>query len=136
MGKTTDQATKRQVIQLHSQGASFRKVGTTLGINASTAKRIVKRHQEHREDPAIGRPRIRDKFDTRYISRLATSGKCCTATEISNELLNYSRILASPRTVIRALNQNNIISRYKKKKPQLSKTHRRGRREFEKSYRK
>jgi len=97
--------------------------------------RIVKRHQEHREDPAIGRPRILDKFDTRYISRLATSGKCCTATEISNELLNYSGILASPRTVIRALNQNNIISRYKKKKPQLSKTHRRGRREFEKSHR-
>lgn len=120
---------------MHSKGKSFRNIGNQLEIHPSTACRVIKKEKLQVPKPKQGRPRVLDKHDEKYISRLASTGKASTGTQISQELQNYAGISASPRTIMRALNRCGIKSRYKKKKPQLSKTHRRRRREFEISHR-
>lgn len=135
MVRQLSRSSQQRVIQLSLAGKSCRQIGSSLGIHSSTVSRVLKRNQVDQSPSKIGRPAILDKCDQKYISRLATTGKCSTATAISNHLRNNSGMEASPITILRYLNKNNIVPRTKKKKPQLSKSHRRARRDFEKSHR-
>lgn len=135
MVKQISKQVSRRIIELASQGHSPRQIATTLGIAPSTALKVTKKHSTKLPDPKLGRPLILDQMDERYISRLAVTGKCSTAKKISKELEINAGITASPKTILRCLKRNGINSRYKIKKPQLSKSHRRARREFEKSHR-
>lgn len=131
MVKQISTSKRTQVLQMKAEGKSSRQIGSQLGIHSSTVSRIVQKGSQEAPKPKEGRPRILDIQDEKYICRLASTGKVNTATGISKDLKAYSGIVVSPRTVIRALNRNNIVSKYKKKKPKLSKTHRRKRRDFE-----
>ena len=107
-----------------------------VGVSRATVSNVINRSKKSIPTPIIGRPRVFDRHNERYISRLATIGKCSTSTEIQRELKSYSGISASSSTILRTLRSNNIISRYKKKRPQLSKSNRRTRSHFEKTHRK
>ena len=63
------------------------------------------------------------------------TGECSTARELRQHFLVYVGIDVSEDTFLRMLHRHRIRSRYKKKRPQLTKTHRRHRREFELSHR-
>lgn len=125
-----------RINELALDGKSSRKIAEIVGVSRATVSRVINRAEKNTSEPIIGRPRVLDQHDEKYIGRLATSGKCSTSTEIQRELRTYAGISASSSTILRTLRGNNIISRYKKKRPQLNKSHRRARSHFEKTHRK
>lgn len=131
MGKSISHSVREQAKDLALQGKSSRDIARITGISQSTAYRIIKSNEENIPTQSRGRPRILDTSDERYIARLATTGKCSTATEIQQELHSYAGMTTSRNTIMRALNRCGIVSRYKKKRPQLKRAHRRARRDFE-----
>ena len=135
MTKATPARIQERIKELASQGKSTREIASTVGVSQSTAARVAKQCRTGAAPPPKGRQCILDKNDEKYICRLATTGKCSTATAIQRELRGYAGISASPNTIRRALRRSRIKTRYKKKRPQLSKSHRRARREFELSHR-
>src|SRR5215468_10220111 len=135
MGKPTPRRTQERIKKLASEGKSTREIAKVLSVSQSTAARVGKKHRTSTPSTSNGRPRILDKQDEKYICRLATTGKCSTATTIQHELKSYAGITASPNTILRALQRHRIKSRYKKKCPQLSKSHRRARMAFERAHR-
>lgn len=124
-----------RINELASGGKSLRKIAEIVGVSTATVSRVISRAGKNTPKPIIGRPRVLDKHDEKYIGRLATTGKCSTSTEIQQELKTYAGISASSSTILRTLKRSNIISRYKKKCPQLKKSHRRARSGFEKTHR-
>ena len=135
MVKSTPAPIQEQVKELSCQGKSSRDIASILSISRSTVARILKKSHLGSSTTKNGRPRLLDDHDERYICRLAITGKCSTATKIKQELSAYSGIKVSSKTIMRTLNRNQIKSRYKKKKPQLSKSNRQARVQFEKVHR-
>jgi len=135
MGQSTPVQVQEHVKRLSSEGKSSREIAGILSISQSTATGIIKKHHSISLPTKSGRPSVLDKYDERYICRLATTDKCSTAVEIKQELAAYSGMKVSSNTILWALRRNQIKSRYKKKKPQLSKSNRRERVTFEKTHR-
>ncbi|CAG0895207.1 unnamed protein product [Darwinula stevensoni] len=101
----------------------------------STAARYIKKYRTNAPFASRGRPRVLDKQDEKYICRLATTGKCSTATTIQRELKIYAGIAVSANTILRILRRNQIKSRHKQKRPQLLRSHRNARMSFERAHR-
>ena len=135
MVKRIPKVIRDRVKELTNQGKSTRQIASVMVISQSSASRIVKKKFPSQTKTPQGRPRILDNQDEKYICRLATTGRCTTATAIQKELREYAGISTSSNTIRRALKRNGIKSRSKKKRPQLTKTHRRARAEFERSHR-
>src|SRR5690349_8357187 len=113
MAKTTPKGVQEQIKELALNGKSTREISKILEISQSTASRLIKKCRLSQYSKPRGRPRILDKYDEKYICRLATTGKCSTSIAIKNELEAYSGILASSNTIMRTLRRQNIRSRYK-----------------------
>jgi len=126
---------QKKVKKLFSNGKSTREISKILSISQSTVSRITRKQPSAKKLKSKCRSRKLHKHDERYICRLAITGKCSTATQIKKELSIFGGIKVSSKTILRSLRRNKIKSRYKVKKPQLTKVHKMVRREFEKTHR-
>jgi len=135
MTVVTSKKTQDRIKELASKGKSTRTIASILGVSKTTATKYSKECFDGTKAIQYGRPQILDKYDVKYICRLAITGKCSTATEIRDELWQYAGIRVSSCTILRTLRDNEIRSRYKIKRPKLTKSHRRARRDFELSHR-
>jgi transposase len=86
MAKPMPKRTQKHIKELASQGKSTREIARILLVSQSTIARVSKKHRESTPPISKGRPRILGKQDEKYICRLATTGKCFTATTIQHEL--------------------------------------------------
>lgn len=138
MTKKTCESLRNRIANLAKNGTSSYHIAKITGVSQSTAYRIAKVALNNANETILsgkGRPHKLDEHDERYICRLVSTEKCGTAVEIQQGLRDYSGIIVSTDTILRTLRRNGFRSRLKKKRPQLKKSHRRSRREFELSHR-
>ena len=125
----------QRINSLSKENLSQRGIADQLGISQSVVSKHLKKNRSHQSPSKLGRPKLLDKIDERFISRMAITGKATTAREISQNLAEYSLIRVSQNTILRSLRRNGVRSHLKIKKPMLNKGHRKARREFEKKFR-
>ena len=135
MVQSTPTPIQERAKELSREGHSTRQIAAILSISQSTVTRITKRQPFTNASNKGGRPRRLSIRDERFISRLAVIGKCSTATEMKQELSAFAGIQVSSDTILRSLRRNQIRSRFKIKKPQLTKVHKQQRMAFEKDHR-
>lgn len=135
MVKKTPIDKHQQILKLKEEGKSTREIAKIVGCSNATVSRIKPLNDQGKHKAKIGRPRELDMHDVRYICRLVSTGKCGTATQVQQELRDYTGILVSANTILRVLCQNGYHSCLKKKRPQLKKSHRAARCQFEKHHR-
>jgi transposase len=134
MTKPLSPTTRQGIIYLKEKGKTTREIAKIVGCSPSSVSRVSCGTSPSSPSTRSGRKRKLDGHDERYISRLATTGKCETAPQLQRELRDNAGISVSRDTILRTLRRNNINSRFKKKSPQLDKKHKRARREFDKSH--
>src|SRR5690349_17910729 len=94
---------KERVISLVRGGLSMRAAATKVGVSRQTVSRWIKESGEDIAKQPGGRPRALMSRDDNLIRRLATTGKCQTATAIASHFQSYCGIEAHRKTFARTL---------------------------------
>ena len=117
----------KRIISLLELNYSLNKIAEIVGVAKSTVCKIKKEHNIETKDNQRGRPpKLNDK-DKRQIVRTIVSGKTSTAVEVAKNIRDSLNINVHPETIRRTLKGAGLRSIIKKKKPKLSKKHRRER---------
>jgi predicted transcriptional regulator/transposase len=135
MVKQLKSKVEQRIFSLSKQKLSQRAIARQLGISQSVVSKHLKKRPSSESPPKKGRPKILDKMDERFISRMAVTGKATTARDLVDNLEEYSNVRVSQNTILRSLKSGGVRSHFKIKKPFLNKGHRVKRRKFEKSFR-
>lgn len=114
MVKKTPIDNHQQILKLKEEGKSTREIAKIVGCSNTTVSRIKPLNDQGKHKAKIGRPRELDMHDVHYICRLVSTGKCGTATQVQQELQDYTGILVSVNTILRVLHQNRYHSHLKK----------------------
>ncbi|GJE96522.1 transposable element Tcb2 transposase [Phanerochaete sordida] len=121
---------KSRMLLLDDQGKMARSIATEVGMSASQVRKIMPGLRESRDPYAVkpkpGRPRKLDERDLRRARREIKSGRAPDATALQRDMFPD----VSPRTVQRNLCEIGLPGRVRRKKPYLSKKHRKSRREW------
>ena len=108
-----------RVIQLASQGDSFREIERATGISKATAQRILDRwmrEQRVTDLPRPGAPKKLKLRDERYLLQLAQRNPRATLADITTD----SRLNVSVRTVGDTLRKHQLYVRICRRKPWLN----------------
>ncbi|KAI0997807.1 hypothetical protein K3495_g10382 [Podosphaera aphanis] len=114
------------ITTLLNNGKSTREVAKILGCGKSTVANYRKVTATEAPDPKVGRPQKLTSRDKRAIARSMVNGGVKTAVEMARLINTERKDKISPVTVRRALKEGLKAFR-KKKRPFLSKAHRRAR---------
>lgn len=118
-----------QIEVLRNEGKTVRRVGRLVGLGKST----VSRHAAE-VSPVTpkkrGRPRKTSTTDDRALVKRARRSKFKGSRDHARFMLRRRHVVITPRTVRRRLLHVGLISKRPTKKPLLSETHRRRRRDF------
>ena len=112
---------------------STRKIANREKLSNVGVWKIGKRrdiYHTYKDLPRSGRPRLFTEREERKIVRLVKSGKCETATEVQSHLRTEEDLHVSTNTLRRAFRRNDLVARVKRKKPLLTRAHRRRRLAF------
>ena len=126
---------RARICALVECGQSARTVAREEGVSVATVYRIIKKHKDglgYEYNEKSGRPRHFTERDERSMIRLLATGKCKNAEEIKAALKDYE---GSTQTIRNALWRHGMRGRACRKKPLLSKKHRKRRLAFAKKYR-
>ena len=104
-------------------GDSVRKIAQKLGVGKSTVAEIRSRFSSSLKENHGGRPSKLTSYDRRYLTRLITTGRADTATQLWRQLISHSNISISTQTIRNALKNEEMVFRVKVKKPFLSAKH-------------
>jgi transposase len=127
---------KRQhVVHLLSDGHSIREVANLAVISKSSVHRIATEEGIDLSAHTGGRPRILSDRFVRKLVRDATSGRLPTAVDVAHDANVAIGIHLHPSTVRRAFRRSGLRAIRKKKRPRLSRMHRRNRFRFAQMYR-
>ena len=117
----------KRIISLLEFNYSLAKIAKIVAVSKSTVFKIKKEHNIVTKNNQRGRPpKLNDK-DKRQIVRTIISGKISTAVEAAKNLSDSLNIHIHPETIRQTLKNAALRSIIKKKKPKLSKKHRRER---------
>lgn len=119
---------------LLAKGVSVREVAKRTGISKSKVGELRQSMNLEPSDTKKGRPAKLSEADDRVISRLIRSGKADTAVQVAQHLNNHSGQTLSASTIRRSLKKQGMKAVVKKKKPMLSKFHRKARLAFAEKY--
>lgn len=132
--KAINPATLDKIVSLLSSGLSTRAVASETGVSKSKVALINKEMGPDKENLPAGRPSKLSPTDKRAISLQINTGKAENAVQITQDI---NTILPQPvcvQTVRNALKEDAFVAVTKKKKPYLSKKHRRARLAFALKY--
>jgi transposase len=120
--------TKRsRIYTLRQEGYTVREIAASEQVSLDSVSRIFKKKEEtgnFEDKPKPGRPRtLSDRYERNAV-RLITSGKCSTAVEVQRRLQTDIGVNLSVESVRRILRRHGLFARIKRKKPLLTKTHR------------
>ncbi len=135
--KLSKEQLRIKVWTLKEEGLSFKKIAQKIGKPHQTISKICKRIQEtkHFKDrPRSGRPKLLDERKKRILCRILNKTEIKTATNVQKEAQQDYNIVASRKTVARALNTMGYASRLKRKKPALTKNQKKARLEWAKKH--
>ena len=125
MWRHSDQFSKGRVTQLIDSGISQPDIVRTTGIPQKTISDWSKKYRTTgRIDrkKGSGRKKVLDDRTSNRMIRWINSGKCDTGTDVQMELKNTVTTV-SLNTVRRTLKDKNWVSVVKKKRPYLTKKH-------------
>ena len=105
-------------------GDSIRKIGCKLGVGKSTVGEIRSQLQSSVKENLEGRPSKLTANDRRYLTRLISTGRADTASQLQRLLFANSNTSISTQTIRNALRKEDMVARVKVKKPFLSAKHR------------
>ncbi|KAI1002070.1 hypothetical protein K3495_g6132 [Podosphaera aphanis] len=115
------------ITSLLNDGKSTREVAQIIGCCKTTVENYRKDMVTELPFPKSGQPRKLTSRDKRAIARSMVNGSVKTAVEMTRLINNEREYKVSPETIRRALTQEGLKAFKKKKKPLLSKAHRRAR---------
>jgi transposase len=118
------------IVELLCSGVSAAQIHKDTGIGLATISRIRNKHCPDLERLSGGRPCKLSPANINFTKRNMRMGKISTAVQAARELQNITNTSLTPQTVRRALRQTGWKAVVKKKKPALTKAHKRARMEF------
>ncbi|GBO38348.1 hypothetical protein AVEN_9289-1 [Araneus ventricosus] len=118
------------------RGSSERKIGEIVNVSKSTVHNIISKYKTKsvKNRPRAGRPRRFTEHEERWIVRKITCNPKASAVKLTLKAQQRFNKSANPETVRNILRKYNFHGQVARKKPFLSKAHRRVRLEFAKSY--
>lgn len=118
-------AERSQIVLLHSQGMSQRKIAKQLKCSLCGVQTTLKRKEETNlleNRPKSGRKRVSNVRQDRFLIRNSIKDRFKTSKDLRNELQEHCGVDLSARTVRRRLQAAGLHGRKSRKKPLLSKT--------------
>ena len=116
-----------RIIRLLELNYSMGKIANIVEVFKSTVSKIKLQHNIVKKSNLGGLPSKLNEKNKRQIVRNITSGKVSNAVEAAKNLNDSLNIHVNPETVRRILKKAGLRSIVKKKKPKLSKKHKRER---------
>src|SRR5436305_745073 len=128
--RTLSPASKDHILSLLDAGYTATHIATSTGHGIGTVSRLRSKHRSHLSKSLGGRPSKLSSANIRHAQRLISSGKVDTAVDVAKVLRNVTNQSLSIQTVRNGLKAAGMKAVVKKKKPFLSKRHKRERMDF------
>ncbi|KIJ04750.1 hypothetical protein PAXINDRAFT_30953, partial [Paxillus involutus ATCC 200175] len=128
--KSLSVAQINQIITLLEQQQSTRQIAAYTGLNHSTISRIRSKLCPNLQKSSGGRPSLVTSTDMCHAIRLISTGKVENAVQVTKALQDIKTHPISSQTVRRHLKKSGMKAVVKKKRPLLSKRHRKERLDF------
>ncbi|KIJ11378.1 hypothetical protein PAXINDRAFT_33895, partial [Paxillus involutus ATCC 200175] len=128
--KSLSVAQTNQIITLLEQQQSTCQIAAYTGLNHSTISRIRSKLCPDLQKSSGGRPSLVNSTDMRHAIRLISTGKVENAVQVTKALQDIKTHPISSQTVRRHLKKSGMKAVVKKKRPLLSKRHRKERLDF------
>ena len=122
--KAISPATQSQILSMLIDGKSAHSISLDTGVNTSTITRLCIKHLPHISVSSGGCPPKLSDTNIRHASHLLSSGKADTAVDVTKTLSSITSQSISAQTTRRYLKRHGLKAVVKKKKPLLSKKHR------------
>jgi len=119
-----------RILSLLDQGKSAHQVAAITGRGIATISRLCSKHRSTLSKAAGGHPSKLSLSDLHYSIRQITSQKAEHTTELAKTLQDMNGESISARTIRRALKKVGMKAVVKRKRPLLTKRHRRERLDF------
>jgi len=128
--RTLSAAHTKHILSLLDSGHSAHQISSSTGIHISTISRLRSKHRSSLQKSLGGHPPKLSPANTRHAIHLITSRKAENAVQITKTLKDIINQPLSAKTVRRHLSQAGMKAVVKRKRPFLSKRHRRERLDF------
>jgi transposase len=128
--KALSAAQETHILSLLDSGISGHKISSQTGVSVATISRICSRHRSHLHKAPGGCPTKLSDTNIRHALRLIGSGRADNAVQVTKALQDITNQPLSTQTVRNGLKQVGMKAVVKKKRPFLSKHHRRERMDF------
>jgi transposase len=127
---TLSAASQNHILSMLDAGYSAGHISASTGHGIATVSRLRSKHRPHLSKSSGGRPAKLSSANIRHAQRLISSGKVDTAVDAAKALSNVTNQSLSAQTVRRSLKVAGLKAVAKKKKPFLSKRHKKERMDF------
>ena len=127
-----------KILAFKEVGLSHREIAKRVGCSLGTVSNVLKKKQETgtvQDRPIPGRKRVTTIREDRTIVRISLAARRKTAPEITADVANYHNLHISVATVKRRLKEAGLRAYRVRKKPLLTRNHRRRRLEFARAHR-
>jgi transposase len=128
--RTLSAASQNHILSLLDAGHSVRKIAAATGHGTGSISRLCSKHRSHLSKSVGGRPSKLSPINIRHAQRLISSGRADTAVDVAKVLINVTNQSLSAQTVRNSLKVAGMRAVVKKKRPFLSKKHRKARMDF------
>ena len=123
-------AAQYEILSLLDAGHSARLISVSTGYSYATISRLHSKHCSHLSKSSGGRPSKLSTANIHFAQHLISSGKADTAVDATKALCTITNQSLNPQTVCRGLKAAGMKPVVKKKRPLLSKRHRKERMDF------
>src|ERR1700722_10518557 len=128
--RTLSLASQNHILSLLDAGHSATQIAPNTGYSLGPVSKLRSKHRSHLSKSLGGRPPKLSSANIRHAQRLISSGKADTAVDVTKALKNITNQSLSAQTVHRSLKAAGLKAVAKKKKPFLSKRHKKERMDF------
>lgn len=123
-------ATQNHILSLLDAGHLAKHIAASTGHSIGTVSKLRSKHRSHLLKSTGGHPTKLTPSNIRHAQRLISSGKAETAVDVAKALRDVTNQPLSTQTVHNGLKAAGMKAVVKKKKPLLSKKHRKARMDF------
>jgi transposase len=123
-------AGQNHILSLLDAGHSAKRIAASTGYGIATVSRLRSKHRPQLSTPSAGRPAKLSSTNIHHAQHLISSGKAETAVDVAKVLANVTNQSISAQTVCCSLKVAGMKAVVKKKRPFLSKKHRKQRMDF------
>ena len=122
------------ILNYFDAGYSYRNIVSIMDVSVGSITKIIQEHRPNSPKSVGGSKKKLTPNDICHATRLISSGKVDTAVQAHRVLQNIKNIPISVQTVRRGLKEAGMKSAVKRKRPFLSKKHKRVRLDFAESH--